>query len=69
MLLTGHLHNTNTKTVGMDGMQNIEYYQHPSICGIDDYSLKLKKTAPAGAVMMKIVRGLGRKEIFDIKLK
>jgi predicted phosphodiesterase len=69
MLLTGHLHNTNTKTVGMDGMQNIEFYQHPSICGIDDYSLKLKKTAPAGATMMKIERGLGRTETFDFKLK
>lgn len=68
MLLTGHLHNTNTKTVGMDGMQNIEFYQHPSICGIDDYSLKLKKTAPAGAVMMKIERGHGRKETIDFKL-
>lgn len=69
MLLTGHLHNTNTKTVGMDGMQNIEFYQHPSICGIDEYSMKLKKTAPAGAVMMKIVRDLGRVETYDIKLK
>jgi hypothetical protein len=69
MLLTGHLHNTNTKTVGMDGMQNIEFYQHPSICGIDDYSLKLKKVAPAGAVMMKIERGLGRTETIDFKLK
>lgn len=69
MLLTGHLHNTNTKTVGMDGMQNIEFYQHPSICGIDDYSLKLKKVAPAGATMMKIERELGRTETFDFKLK
>lgn len=69
MLFTGHLHNTNTKTVGMDGMQNIEFYQHPSICGIDEYSVKLKKTAPAGAVMMKIERGLGRTETIDFKLK
>lgn len=69
MLLTGHLHNTNTKTVGMDGMQNIEFYQHPSICGIDEYSMKLKKVAPAGAVMMKIERNLGRTETIDFKLK
>lgn len=69
MLFTGHLHNTNTKTVGMDGLQNIEFYQHPSICGIDDYSMKLKKVAPAGATMMKIVRDLGRTETFDFKLK
>lgn len=69
MLLTGHLHNTHTKTVGMNGLQNIEFYQHPSLCGIDEYSVKLKKVAPAGAVMMKIERGLGRTETFDIKLK
>lgn len=69
MLLTGHLHSTNTKTVGMDGLQNIEFYQHPSICGIDDYSLKLKKAAPAGAIMMKIARDLGRVETVDFKLK
>lgn len=69
MLLTGHLHNTNTKTSGMDGLQNIEFYQHPSICGIDEYSVKLKKVAPSGATMMKIERGLGRTETFDFKLK
>lgn len=69
ILLTGHLHNTHTKTVGMNGLQNIEFYQHPSLCGIDEYSVKLKKVAPAGAVMMKIERGLGRTETFDIKLK
>jgi predicted phosphodiesterase len=69
VLFTGHLHNTNNKTVGMDGLQNIEIYQHPSICGIDDYSMKLKKAAPAGAVMMKIERDLGRTETFDFKLK
>ena len=68
ILYTGHLHNTHTKTVGMDGMQNIEFYQHPALSGIDEYSMKLKKTAPAGAVMMKIVRGLGRKETIDFKL-
>lgn len=69
MLFTGHLHNTNTKTTGMDGLQSIEFYQHPSICGIDDYSMKLKKVAPAGATMMKIERGLGRTETLDFKLK
>jgi predicted phosphodiesterase len=68
MVLSGHLHNTHTKTVGMDGMQNIEFYQHPCVSGINDYSVKLKKTAPAGAVMMKIVRDLGRTETIDFKL-
>jgi hypothetical protein len=69
MLFTGHLHNTTTKTIGMSGLQNIEFYQAPSICGIDEYSMKLKRTAPAGAVMMNIERGLGRTVTFDLKLK
>jgi hypothetical protein len=69
MLFTGHLHSEHNKTVGMDGLQKIEYYQSPSICGIDDYSMTLLKAAPAGAVMMKIERDLGRTETFDFKLK
>lgn len=68
LLLTGHLHNTHTKAVGMNGLQNIEFYQHPSLCGIDEYSVRLKKVAPAGAVMMKIEQGLGRTETYDIRL-
>ncbi|KON87353.1 hypothetical protein AF332_11300 [Sporosarcina globispora] len=69
MLKTGHLHNTHNKTIGMDGLQNVEFYQAPSICGIDEYSVKLKKTANAGANMMVFERGLGRTTVFDFKLK
>lgn len=69
MLFTGHLHSTHNKTIGRDGLQNIEFYQTTSICGIDDYSLTLKKTAPAGAVLMRIENGLGKTTIEDIKLK
>jgi hypothetical protein len=69
MLKTGHLHNIHNKTIGMDGMQNIEFYQAPSICGIDEYSVKLKKTANAGATMMVFERGLGRTTTYDFKLK
>ena len=69
MLKTGHLHNTHNKTVGMDGLQNIEFYQSPSICGIDEYSVKLKKTANAGSNMMIFERGLGKTTVYDFKLK
>lgn len=51
MLKTGHLHHLNNKTVGMMGDRNIEYVQSPSICGIDEYSMKLKKTANAGSLI------------------
>lgn len=69
ILLTGHLHNTHNKTVAKQGFQNIAFRQCPSICGIDDFSLKLKKTANAGADMFLIERGYGIETIYDIKLK
>jgi hypothetical protein len=69
MLFTGHLHSTHNKTIGMDGLQSIEFFQADSICGVDSFSVKLKKTAPAGATMMKLERELGRTETFNFKLK
>ena len=51
MLKTGHLHHLNNRTIGMIGERNIEYVQSPSICGIDEYSMKLKKTANAGSLI------------------
>ena len=68
ILLTGHLHSTHTKTIGMNGELNVEYIQCPSICGIDDYSLKLKKSAKAGALLFILEEGKGRSITYDIKL-
>lgn len=68
ILLTGHLHNSHNKTVAKQGLRNIEFVQCPSICGIDDYSLKLKKTANAGATMFLIEKGLGKTTTYDFKL-
>lgn len=48
MLKTGHLHHGNTKTIASNGLRNIEIVQSPSICGVDDYAMTLKKTAKAG---------------------
>lgn len=50
-LRTGHLHHLNNKVIGMDGIRNIEHVQVPSICGINEYSLKLKKTSNAGTLI------------------
>lgn len=69
MLKTGHLHHTNNKTIGMAGLQNIEYVQSPSICGIDEYSLKLKKTANAGSLITVFEEGYGKRCTYDIRLK
>lgn len=69
ILLSGHLHHSHEKTIGMNGMKDIEYIQCPSVIGIDDYSLKLKKTSNAGAKIMIIEEGKGRTITHNIKLK
>lgn len=69
ILKTGHLHHANSRTIGMSGLQNIEYMQSPSICGIDDYSVKLKKTANAGSQITIIEEGYGKSCVYDIRLK
>lgn len=70
MLRSGHLHHGNNKTVGMSGLQNIEFIQVPSICGIDDYSMKLKKVANAGTYFTIFEEGIqGKVCTYDIRLK
>lgn len=69
ILLSGHLHHSHEKTIGMNGIQDIEYIQCPSIIGIDHYSLKLKKTSNSGAKIMIIEENLGRTTTHNIKLK
>lgn len=69
MLLTGHLHSHHEKTIGIDEGQSIRFVQVPSLCGIDDFSMKLKKTANAGALIQMFERGYGRTNLYDITLK
>lgn len=69
MLRTGHLHHGHSKTISMNGIQNIEIVQVPSICGIDEYSLKLKKTANAGTYFTIFEDGYGKFITYDIRLK
>jgi len=68
LLLSGHLHHSHEKTIGMNGMRDIEYVQSPSIIGIDDYSLKLKKTSNAGAKVMILEENKGRTLTYNIRL-
>lgn len=68
LLLSGHLHHAHEKTIGMNGIRDIEYVQSPSIIGIDDYSLKLKKTSNAGAKVMVLEENKGRTLTYNIKL-
>jgi DNA polymerase II small subunit/DNA polymerase delta subunit B len=50
LMLSGHLHNAKSDTASL----NTKVVQFPSIMGIEDYSMKLKKTAKAeGKVILK----------------
>lgn len=69
ILLTGHLHFDNTKTIGKRDMKNIQVIQSPSICGIDNYSMQLKKASNAGATVMVFEEGYGKRITYDIILK
>ncbi len=69
LLKTGHLHHLNNKVIGMNDLQNIEYMQSPSICGINEYSLKLKKTANAGSLITIFEENYGKYNTYDIRFK
>lgn len=69
ILKTGHLHHAHNKTIGMSGLQNIEFIQSPSIAGIDEFSVKLKKTANAGSLITVFEEDYGKKYVYDVRLK
>ena len=69
MLKVGHLHHGHSKTIGMAGLQNIEFVQSPSIAGIDEYSMMLKKTANAGSLITIFEADYGKSCTYDIRLK
>jgi hypothetical protein len=62
LMLSGHLHNSKMETASL----NTKVIQFPSIVGIDDYSMKLKKTAKAEG---KLILKKGKKLVnVDIEL-
>lgn len=65
MFITGHLHHNSSKEIGLD----TEIIRAGSICGVDDYSMKLRKTSNASTVFMVIEEGKGKTITYNIKLK
>lgn len=63
-LISGHLHHKKQEEVGQD----IEYIRLPSIIGVDDYGLSLRKTSNAGAKLLIFEENLGKTIDYDIKL-
>jgi predicted phosphodiesterase/ribosomal protein L29 len=68
MLLSGHLHTDHNKTIGMTANGNIEFIQCPSICGSDEFSMSIKKTAKPGAKIIQLEQDRKRKITYDIIL-
>jgi hypothetical protein len=68
MLVSGHLHHSHEKTIGMNGVKDIEYIQCPAVIGIDDFSLKIKKTSNAGVKLMILEKDVGRVTTHNLKL-
>lgn len=59
LLITGHLHSTHTKTIGMTDQLDIQFVQCPSVMGVDDFSMRLKKSSKAGSKMLMLKSGYG----------
>lgn len=67
ILKTGHLHHLNNKVIGMNGNQNIEFVQSPAICGIDEYSVRLKKVSKAGTLITVFEKDYGKLYTYDVR--
>lgn len=63
-LLVGHKHFNSETNISI----NKDIVQAPSLIGIDDYSMSLKKSANAGAKMFVLERDYGRSVDYNIKL-
>lgn len=70
MFLGGHLHSKDTKSIGINhnGLSDKEYIRIKSICGIDDFSMKLRKASSPGSTLLVLEEGKGKTIEYDIKL-
>ena len=70
LFIGGHLHTTENKSIGINrnGLSDIEFCRVKSICSVDDYSMKLRKSSSAGTSYFVIEEGRGKTITYDIKL-
>lgn len=71
MFIGGHLHTTENKSIGIShkGLSDVEVVRVKSICSIDDYSMKLRKSSSAGTSLLVIEEGKGKTITYDINLQ
>lgn len=63
-LIAGHKHHKDSSNVGI----NSDVIGVPSVIGVDDYSLSLRKTSDPGATLFVLERGKGNVLEYNIKL-
>lgn len=71
LFIAGHLHTKENKSIGLStkGLSDVEYCRVKSICSIDDYSTKLRKSSGAGTSLFIIEQGRGKTITYDINLQ
>jgi len=65
LLLAGHLHTNHSKSVG----SGMDFVQFSSICGMDDFSIKIHKASGAGTKMLILEKGRGKTIDYNIDLQ
>lgn len=68
VFMVGHLHKTQTFTAGMCKNGNVLIERVPSICGIDPYAQSKGYGSPAGATVILMEEGHGRRCVYPIRL-
>lgn len=71
MFIGGHLHTKENKSIGIshNGLTDLEYCRVKSICGIDEYSTRLRRSSGAGTSMFIVEEGKGKTITYDINLQ
>ena len=69
ILLAGHLHNNYEKTIAIGDNGEVEVIQSPSIIGLDDFSIRLKRSSSAGSKLFILEKNKGRTITYKISLQ
>lgn len=70
MFIAGHLHSSYSASISInsDEIMDTEVLRIKSICGVDDFSEKIRKSASPGTSLFIIEEGEGKTNTYDIKL-
>ena len=68
VFMVGHLHKSQTFNAGICRNGNVLIERVPSLCGIDPYAQSKGYGAPAGATVIVMERGYGRRCVYPIVL-